>query len=372
MTDQAQIPFLDLSGVNGPLQDDLDLAWKTVFTHGQFVGGPEVGRFEDVFAVFCGTRYAVGVANGTDALEIILRALDIGSGDEVIVPANTFVATVEAVCAVGARPRFVDVMPDTLLVDPRCVAEAINIRTAAVIAVHMFGQMVDVTALLEVTGRHGLALIEDAAQAHGAEFAGRRAGSVGVAAAFSFYPGKNLGAFGDGGAIVSDDLGLIRRMRQLADHGRSTENRHIHLDSGRNSRLDTLQAAVLHAKLDGLVEANENRCAAMRLYRELLPPHCVPVAEHPAATSVTHLAVVQVPDRRSATALLDRHGVGWGIHYPVPCHHQPAFAKFSTGTLPVVEAAADQILSLPMFSTITADMVRDVCSVLNGGGREPG
>ena len=372
MTEQVQIPFLDLSGVNSPLQDDLDLAWKAVFTHGLFVGGPEVGAFEEAFAAFCGARHAIGVANGTDALEIILRALGIGGGDEVIVPANTFVATVEAVCAVGARPRFVDVMPDTLLIDPCCVADAINVRTAAVIAVHMFGQMVDVAALSDVTRRHGLALIEDAAQAHGAEFAGRRAGSVGLAAAFSFYPGKNLGALGDGGAIVSDDLGLVRRIRQLADHGRSTEDRHVHLDRGRNSRLDTLQAVALHAKLDGLVEANAYRRAAMQLYRDLLPPDCTPVAEQEAAKSATHLAVVQVPDRRAVTTLLDRNGIGWGIHYPVPCHHQPAFAQFSTGALPVVEAAAERILSLPMFPTITADMVRNVCSVLRGGERDSG
>ncbi|MEQ3549117.1 DegT/DnrJ/EryC1/StrS family aminotransferase [Pseudonocardia nematodicida] len=362
------VPFLDLAADNAVLRDDLDLAWKSVTGHGRFVGGPEVAAFETAFAGFCGTRHALGVGNGTDALEIILRSLGIGRGDEVIVPANSFVATVEAVCTAGARPRFVDVLPDTLLLDPDQVAAAVGPRTAAVIAVHLFGQMADMPALEAITRAHGLALVEDAAQAHGAEFAGRRAGSVGVAAAFSFYPGKNLGALGDGGAVVTDDTGLAARMRCLADHGRSDTDRHRHPLRGVNSRLDTLQAAILLAKLPALDAATAHRRAAMTLYRDLLPACCTPVVQRPEAASVHHLAVVQVDDRAAVTARLDAHGVGWGVHYPVPCHRQPAFAEFADGPLPVTEAAAGRILSLPMYATIAAETVGIVCAVLAGGG----
>ena len=213
---------------------------------------------------YCEVRHCAGVANGTDALELILAGLRIGPGDEVIVPTNTFVATAEAVVAVGATPRFVDVLPDTLLVDPDAVAAAVGPRTAAVIAVHLFGQMADMTALSALAERHGLALVEDAAQAHGARFAGRRAGSWGVAGAFSFYPGKNLGALGDGGAVVSNDSALIDGIRRLADHGRSRVDRYAHEVSGRNSRLDTLQAALLEVKLPRLDAANRARAAAVR------------------------------------------------------------------------------------------------------------
>ncbi len=236
----GSVPFLDLAAVNGALRSDYELAWKTVLEHGWFVGGPEVERFEASFAAYCETTACVGVANGTDALELILAGLGIGPGDEVIVPTNTFVATAEAVCAVGARPRFVDVLPDTLLVDPDAVAAAVGPATAAVIAVHLFGQMADLDALSSVARRYGLVVIEDAAQAHGARWRGRRAGSVGAAAAFSFYPSKNLGALGDGGAVVTRDTELAERIRRRANHGRAVADRHRHELRGRNSRLDTL------------------------------------------------------------------------------------------------------------------------------------
>ena len=257
------IPFLDLAGVNGALRDEYDLAWKAVLGHGRFIGGPEVARFEEEFADYCGASTCVGVGNGTDALELILAGLGIGPGDEVIVPGNTFIATAEAVVAVGARPRFVDVLPDTLLLDPAAVEAAVNPATAAVMAVHLYGQMADVTALGSITGRLGLALIEDAAQAHGARFDGHRAGSVGVAAGFSFYPGKNLGALGDGGAVTTSDPELATRIRRLADHGRSASNRYHHDLRGRNSRLDTVQAALLSVKLADLDVANTARRRAM-------------------------------------------------------------------------------------------------------------
>ncbi len=366
------IPFLDVRGATEAVREDLDVCWKSVLSHGRFIGGPEVEMFEARFADYCESAHCVGVANGTDALELILAALGIGPGDEVVVPANTFVATVEAVCAVGARPRFVDVAPDTLQIDPDAVAAAVGPRTAAIVAVHLFGQMADVDRLVPVAQRHGVALVEDAAQAHGARFGGRRAGSIGVAAGFSFYPGKNLGALGDAGAVVSSDEALVMRIRQLANHGRGSSSRHLHELRGRNSRLDTLQAAALTAKLSGLDDGNARRRAVMRRYRERLPAACVPVADHPLAESVHHLAVVQVVDRAAATAALDAAGIGWGLHYPVPCHRQPAFTEFADGALPVTELAAGQILSLPMFPTLTTAQIERVCRVLDGATRPHG
>jgi dTDP-4-amino-4,6-dideoxygalactose transaminase len=364
----APVPFLDLRGVHSGLRDQFDRAWAGVLEHGKYIGGPEVAAFEGAFAQYCEAEHCVGVANGTDALELILAGLGIGPGDEVIVPTNTFVATAEAVVTVGATPRFVDVLPDTLLIDPDAAAAAVGPRTAAIMAVHLFGQMTDMPALSALASRHGLALIEDAAQAHGARFAGRRAGGGGVAAGFSFYPGKNLGALGDGGAVVSNDAALVGRIRQLADHGRSRTDRYGHEVVGRNSRLDTLQAALLHVKLAGLDTANQARVNAVAQYRKALPAWCVPVGVHPHAEPVYHLAVVQVPDRTATARALDEAGIGWGIHYPVPCHLQPAFAEYATGPLPVAEAAADHILSLPLSPTLTGEQVERVSKVLDRAG----
>ncbi|MDT0348700.1 DegT/DnrJ/EryC1/StrS family aminotransferase [Pseudonocardia charpentierae] len=364
----APVPFLDLHGVHAALRDPLNQAWSAVLGHGRFINGPEVAAFEGAFAEYCEAEHCVGVANGTDALELILAGLGIGPGDEVLVPTNTFVATAEAVVTVGATPRFVDVLPDTLLIDPDAAAAAIGPRTAAIMAVHLFGQMTDMPALSALASKHGLALIEDAAQAHGARFAGRRAGGGGVAAGFSFYPGKNLGALGDGGAVVSNDAALVGRIRQLADHGRSQTDRYGHEVVGRNSRLDTLQAAALHVKLPVLDEANRARAAAVAQYRKSLPAWCVPVGVHPHAEPVYHLAVVQVPDRAATARALDAAGIGWGIHYPVPCHLQPAFARYAVEPLPVAEAAAEHILSLPLSPTLTNEQVERVSRVLDSAG----
>jgi dTDP-4-amino-4,6-dideoxygalactose transaminase len=361
---EATIPFLDVVGITGLLAEELGLAWKSVLTHGRYVDGPEVEVFEAEFADFCGSASCVGVGNGTDALELIFAGLEIGPGDEVIIPANTFVATAEAVCRAGARPRFVDVLPDTLEIDPAAVAAAVRPSTAAVVAVHLFGQPVDIRRLADVTRRHGLALIEDAAQAHGARFAGRRTGSLGHAAAFSFYPAKNLGALGDGGAVVSDDTALTERIRSLANHGRAATGRHCHVLRGRNSRLDTLQAAVLSAKLRHLDAHNARRRALMGSYRHGLQGCCVLIAEHPLAEPVHHLAVVQVPEREAAIAALDAAGIGWGLHYPVPCHRQDAYRDFADEVLPVAEHAAGRVLSLPMSPTLTPAHVERVCVAL--------
>ncbi|MGW5641734.1 DegT/DnrJ/EryC1/StrS family aminotransferase [Saccharopolyspora sp. NPDC003752] len=359
------VPFLDLVDINADLQTDLEVAWKAVLQHGRFVGGPEVERFETQFAAYCESRSCVGVANGTDAIELILTALGIGGGDEVIVPANTFVATAEAVRAAGARPVFVDVRPDTLLIDPAAAAAAVNRRTAAIIGVHLFGQMVAVPALSSLADRCGLAFIEDAAQAHGARYSGHAAGSVGRAAAFSFYPGKNLGALGDGGAVVTSDVELADRVRRLANHGRAAHDRHRHELPGRNSRLDSIQAAALSLKLPRLDSDNARRRELMRRYRESLPVSFEPVAVDPAAEHVHHLAVVRTLRREQAGAALSAAGVGWGVHYPVPCHLQPAFAGCGE-RLPVAEEAATQILSLPISPTLDDGDVVRVCDALRG------
>ncbi|HYZ37794.1 MAG TPA: DegT/DnrJ/EryC1/StrS family aminotransferase [Pseudonocardiaceae bacterium] len=365
------IPFLDLHGTNNGLREEFDLAWKTVLDHGHFVGGPEVERFERDFATYCGTKACIGVANGTDALELILRGLGIGIGDEVIIPTNTFIATAEAVCATGARPRFVDVCADTLLIDPAAVQAAINSSTAAIIAVHLYGQMVDPEPLSTIAAAHGLALIEDAAQAHGARHRGATAGSVGIAAGFSFYPGKNLGALGDGGAVVTSDLALAETIRSMANHGRCAADRYRHDRSGRNSRLDTLQAALLSAKLPWLDASNARRVSAMAAYREMLPPSCSPVSVQAGAEPVYHLAVVQVDDRAKVGDALTAAGIGWGVHYPIPCHQQPALAALhesvpASQKLPVAERAAGRILSLPMSPTLSVEQVGRVCDVLGG------
>lgn len=365
------IPFLDLHGTNNGLREEFDLAWKTVLDHGHFVGGPEVERFERDFATYCGTKACIGVANGTDALELILRGLGIGIGDEVIIPTNTFIATAEAVCATGARPRFVDVRADTLLIDPAAVQAAINSSTAAIIAVHLYGQMVDPEPLSTIAAAQGLALIEDAAQAHGARHRGATAGSVGIAAGFSFYPGKNLGALGDGGAVVTSDLALAETIRSMANHGRCAADRYRHDRSGRNSRLDTLQAALLSAKLPWLDASNAQRVSAMAAYREMLPPSCSPVSVQAGAEPVYHLAVVQVDDRAKVGDALTAAGIGWGVHYPIPCHQQPALAALhesvpASQKLPVAERAAGRILSLPMSPTLSVEQVGRVCDVLGG------
>ena len=359
-------PLLDLRAVHATARRALDDAWSSVLAHGHYVGGPEVATFECEFAAYCGADHAVGVANGTDALELILRGLGVGRGDEVIVPTNTFVATAEAVCAAGATPRFVDVDPDTLLIDPGAAAAAIGTATAAIIAVHLFGGVAPMAPLAALAERHGLILVEDAAQAHGARYDGRRTGALARAAAFSFYPGKNLGALGDGGAVVTRDGPLAERVRALADHGRRRGDRDVHDHVGRNSRLDTLQAALLSVRLATLDAENAARRGLVARYRELLPPTCPLLTVDPRVEPVHHLAVVRSNERPALTTALTAAGVGWGVHYRVPCHLQPAFAGTDAAAdrLPVAEAAADRILSLPCSPTLGEDQVGRICDVV--------
>ncbi len=358
------VPFLDLAAQHDEIRVELDRAWAHVTATNAYIGGGNVEEFEAEFAAYCGVSHCVGVGNGTDALTLILAALDV-AGQEVIVPGNTFVATVEAIVEVGAIPVFVDVDPQTLLLTADHLAEAITPNTAAVIAVHLYGQMPDMNAIARVADRAGIALVEDAAQAHGASWRNGRAGSFGRAAAFSFYPGKNLGAFGDAGAVTTNDADLSERVRVIANHGRALDGWHVHDVSGRNSRLDALQAAILSIKLRRLDLWNASRRAASNHYRYLLEgTSCLVVSQDPRATGVHHLEVVRVPERTAVLAELDTRGIGWGLHYPVPSHQQRAFARFAPNPLPVTEQAADEIVSVPMFPTISRQQIERVCEAL--------
>jgi dTDP-4-amino-4,6-dideoxygalactose transaminase len=360
----TRVPFADLAMQSAQVRAELDEVWAQLLASHRFIGGEVVESFEQAWADYCGTDFAVSVANGTDSLHLILRALGIGRGDEVLVPANTFVATAEAVVLSGATPVFVDVLPDTLLIDPAQAEAAITPRTAAIVPVHLFGQMADLTALGEVARRAGVALVEDAAQAHGAFHDGRRAGSVGVAGSFSFYPGKNLGAFGDGGAVTTSDAALAARLRSLRDHGRGLSDRYVHDHVGMNSRLDALQAGILSVKLRHLDDWTAARQRHAAAYRAQLPVEVSMVEEAPQAPSVHHLAVVRTDRRDEVVEGLARYGVDTGIHYPVPCHLQEPYAAYRRDPLPVAEFAAGQILSLPMFPHLTEDQVTHVCRSL--------
>ncbi len=359
------IPFLDLPAMHAEVQPELDAAWRSVTASCGFIGGAAVERFESEWAAWCGTAHCVGVADGTAALELALRALGIGHGDEVIVPANTFIATVEAVVGAGATPVLVDVDPRTLLLTAEHVLAACTPRTAAVIPVHLFGQPADMDAIDRVAARAGIAVVEDAAQAHGATWRGRRAGGLAGIGCFSFYPGKNLGAFGDAGAVVTQRRDLAERIRVLANHGRDPAAGERHLRLGRNQRLDGLQAAILSAKLPRLEAWNAGRHRAAATYRRLLVGlDAEPVGIADGAVSSHHLQVVQVRDREAVRRHLAARQIGTGIHYAIPCHRQPATAELATGPLPVVESAARHILSLPMFPHLDDDRIGRVVEAL--------
>ena len=372
------VPFTDLAAMASEVWPDIERAYLACLLDGAFIGGSPVTSFEREWAAYCGADHAVGVANGTDALQLSLTALGIGADDEVIVPANTFIATAAAVVRAGATPRFADVSDTTLLVTPRTLAEAITPRTRAAIVVHMFGQVPDMTGLLAVAGQAGIAVIEDAAQAHGAEWCGNRAGSFGAAACFSFYPGKNLGAFGDAGAVVTSRPELADRIRSLANHGRSHGASHYDHDCiGTNSRLDTLQAILLSGKLARLDAWTERRIALASRYHELLGSgefsgtELRLTATAPLARHVNHLFVVRVAGRDSIRAELAKRGIQTGVHYPVPCHMQPPLRRFAAQPLPVAEQAAGEILSLPMFPHMTDRQVDYVCESLYQALRTP-
>ena len=354
------IPFLDLSSMHAELEAELDEAWQLVSRSGGFIGGEFVDRFEDEWATYCGTAHCVGLASGTVALQLGLSALGIGPGDEVILPANTFFATAEAVLAVGAKPVFVDVDPSTLLMTAAAVENTITRRTAAVVAVHLYGQPVDMDAVGEVASAAGLAIIEDAAQAHGSTWLGRRAGSLSHVGCFSFYPGKNLGAFGDAGAAVTNDWALAERIRSISNHGRARDEHCRHEYIGGTHRLDALQAAILSVKLGRLDAWNDGRRGVAAWYQPLLRELAVePVHTAAGACSNCHLAVIQSPHRDHIRQRLRAEGIATAIHYPIACHRQPALGSLTTQCLPVAERAANRVLSLPISPHLTqAEVVR--------------
>ncbi|HYD70500.1 DegT/DnrJ/EryC1/StrS family aminotransferase [Azospirillum sp.] len=359
------IPFVDLKAQYRAIKAEIDPAIARVLESTAFIGGEELKRFEAEFAAYCGTADCVGCGNGTDALYIALRALGIGAGDEVITVSHTFIATAEAISQTGARPVFVDIRPDTMLMDADALEKAVTPRTKAVIPVHLYGQVCDMDRILEVARRHNLKVVEDCAQAHGARWHGRKAGTFGDLASFSFYPGKNLGAYGDGGAIVGDDPQVMRRVRMLANHGRL--EKYTHELEGVNSRLDGLQAAILRVKLRHLDAWNAGRRRAADLYRENLAGlDLVPPTVRPEAEPVWHLFVIRVKDRTAVESTLKAAGISTGVHYPIPLHRQPAYAHLgmAEGSLPVTEAAAAEILSLPMFPELAEAQIKVVAAAL--------
>jgi dTDP-4-amino-4,6-dideoxygalactose transaminase len=361
---ERTVPLKDLDSMTAEIRPQLDAVWDGVVSTSTFIEGEAVRQFEEQWSAYSGTLHAVGVANGTDAIELTLRALGIGALDEVIVPANTFVATVEAVVLAGATPRFVDVDDETLLMTPEIVADAISGHTAAIIAVDLYGNMPRLDELATLAEGSKVALIEDAAQAQGSRRNGKPAGSFGVAGCFSFYPGKNLGAFGDAGAVVTDDSSLADAIRVRANHGRA-EHAHIHSVLARNSRLDTLQAGILSAKLTRLESWNEALREAVSSYSALLDDGVRAVAVEPGVVSAYHQYVVRLRERDAAMEALRRRGIQCGIHYPIPCHLQAPYRRYAPTRLPVAEAAADEILSLPLFPHITEEQVAYVCDCLN-------
>jgi dTDP-4-amino-4,6-dideoxygalactose transaminase len=360
------VPFADLGSMARDVWPSVEADYLSYLLGGSYIGGPAVTSFEEQWAAYCETDYAVGVGNGTDALELTLTALGIGPGDEVVVSANAFIAAAAAVVRVGAVPRFADVGDETLLMTPDTLSDALTPRTRAVIVVHMFGQMPDMTGILAVAAKAGIFVIEDGAQAHGAEWDGSRAGTFGDAACFSFYPAKNLGAFGDAGAVVTSRLDLADRVRALANHGRSHGGAHYEHDYvGTNSRLDALQAVLLSGKLRFLEEWTKRRIALAAHYREALSGTGVRlVAVAPAARHVYHLFVVRVAGRDALRAELGRRGIETGVHYPLPCHRQPPLRQFADRPLRVAEQAAGELLSLPMFPHLTESQVEFVCESL--------
>ena len=366
MSTGPSIPLVDLKAAHAEVADEISAGFSQVLATGAYIKGPDVAEFEREFAEYSGAQHCVGLGSGTDAVEFALRAADIPAGAEVILPANTFVATAESVVRAGLRPVLVDVDPDYLLIDADAVAKSVRPETGAILPVHLFGQLAPMAPLAEVASERQIPIVEDAAQSHGASQDGKQAATHGVAAAVSFYPGKNLGAYGDAGAVLTNSADIARSVRLLGDHG--SEQKYVHTKLGFNSRLDTLQAVVLRAKLRKLEEWNERRRQAAARYAELLSglDEVVLPQTAPGNVHVWHLYVVQVPRRDRVLEALKGLGVHAGVHYPVPVHLQPAFRSYGygPGDFPVTEAVAERILSLPLYPHITVDQQHAVADAL--------
>ena len=362
----APIPLVDLRAAHAEVAQEIAEGWARVLADTAFILGPDVAAFEREFALFSGVKHCVGVANGTDALELAARAADLGPGDEVILPVNTFIATALAIARAGATAVFADCDPHALLIDPDQARARISPHTRAIVAVHLYGQAAPMEPLALLAQSHGLLLMEDHAQSQGATRHGRPCGSLSLAAATSFYPGKNIGAYGDAGAVLTDDDRLAQRVRDLRNYGGSIK--YEHPEMGFNSRLDTLQAVVLRAKLRRLADGNQARRAAAALYDALLAelPEVRRLALLPGNVSVHHLYPIRVRRRDAVLKAMQAAGIGVGIHYPKPLHLQGAFASMGhrPGDFPHAERAASELLSLPIYPQITPEQQRRVVSVL--------
>ncbi|CAN5306999.1 DegT/DnrJ/EryC1/StrS family aminotransferase [soil metagenome] len=361
-----KVPFVDLASWAKPSREEYLAAFATVLDTGAFVGGPQVAEFEAAFAEFCGAKHAVAVNNGTDALLLALRALGVGPGDEVITAANSFFATAEAISHAGAVPVLADVDNATLLLDLESAAKRVTAKTKAVIPVHLFGQLADMPRVRDFAKQRGLRVLEDSSQAHGATRGTDRAGSAGDAATFSFYPTKNLGAIGEGGAVTTNDPEVAARVKRLRDHGQA--GRHDHVDIAYNARLDSVQCACLSISLRRLAAANEARRSLAKRYRAKLGDAVGFVAEAPESAPVYHLMIVRVdPAKRDAIRdTLAKAGVATAIHYPTPIHLQRAYAHLEQGpgSCPVAERSVGEMISLPMFPDLTVEAVDYVCDQL--------
>jgi dTDP-4-amino-4,6-dideoxygalactose transaminase len=361
-----KVPFLDLHAHHQPIREQLDAAIGDVIDKSAFAGGPFVAAFESEFARYCGCKHAIGVGNGTDALWLSLLALDVGPGDEVITVPSTFMATAEAISYCGARPKFVDVDEQTYTMDPSLLERAISARTKAIMPVHLFGQCADMDPILEIADKHGLPVVEDACQAHGALYKGRKAGTMGVLGGFSFYPGKNLGALGEAGGVTTNDKDLAAKIQVFRDHGQHRKYHHSMV--GWNARMDGIQGAVLSIKLKHLDVHNVRRHAHALFYDQLLGDmeEIIIPFEAPHNRHVYHVYAIRVQERNQVLQALADRGISCAIHYPIPVHLQEAyrFLGCGEGSFPVAEQCAHEFLSLPMFPELTHEQIHAVAGEL--------
>jgi len=360
------VPFVDLKKQYLSIRNEIDAAIQGVISNTAFIGGSAVKQFEHAFAEFVGTKYAVGCANGTDSMEMLLRAFGIGHGDEVIVPANSWISTSEVVSTAGATPIFVDVHPIYYTIDVDKIEQAITENTRAIIPVHLYGLPAEMDEIMALADKHNLIVIEDCAQAHGAEYRGRKVGTIGDAGSFSFYPGKNLGAYGDAGGIVTDNEDVDRTCRMIRNHGQL--QKHDHQIEGRNSRMDGLQAAILNVKLGYLTRWTAARRENAEIYLELLKDSGLQIPRAPGYSKhVYHLFVVQTAERAELQNRLNDAGVQTGIHYPTALPLVPAYQSrgYVESDIPVSAKAMHRILSLPMFAELTREQIEHVCQVLD-------
>ncbi len=362
-----KVPFLDLKAQYESIKDEINTVIQKVLDSCAFASGPFVETFEKEFAKFCKCKYAVGVGSGTEALWLTLLALGIKEGDEIITVPNTFIATCEAISFCGAKPVFVDIDEQYYIMNPDLIETAITPKTKAIIPVHLFGQMADMDPIMEIAKNHGLFVIEDACQAHGAKYKGKRAGSIGVAGCFSFYPGKNLGAYGEAGAVVTNNKELNDKIRMRRDHGQS--KKYYHNIIGWNARMDGIQGAILSVKLKHLEEWNEMRRKNTKLYDKLLAPinGIIAPKECDHCKHIYHIYAIRVRNRDKLITILKEKEIYCGIHYPVPIHLQKAYHFFGLekGSLPITERCSNEFISLPIFAELTNKQIEYVSSEIN-------